>query len=109
MRGTFNLFWGVDASGKYTFYDPDIDKLQSAARNEIDSDKRYALLNQLNLLLMGRVYQIEMPVFRNAVAWQPWLKGVYGAYSFGQSLSSEGMYWVCWVDQDLKQSMASKR
>ena len=63
------------------------------------------LQKEIGIYVASKVWSLPFPRPYQYVAWWPWLKGYYGELAAGQTMTFEGLYPHCWVDQDLKKSM----
>ena len=86
------------------FSDPEMDRLNEAAKQEIDGDKRNALNREAAVFMIRHVINIPLAVNVAANYWWPWVKNYWGEFSAGDG-EFITLLAHAWIDQDLKKKM----
>ncbi len=88
-----------------TSKDEYIDAEMAKIMSEIDASKRNAMIKELGVYILGRVYSIPMNSKLMANYWWPWIKNYYGEVSIGDVADFEVPLSMSWIDQAMKSEM----
>jgi peptide/nickel transport system substrate-binding protein len=78
------------------------DELLTAAEREFDEEKRMALLEEANLILIENALTVAIPHPLKFTFWWPWVKNYYGEACY---MVHDGLFDLMWLDQGMKESM----
>jgi peptide/nickel transport system substrate-binding protein len=84
--------------------DPAFDKKMDLADQEVDEEKRKAMLREMTREILDKAPHIWMPTAKGHTAWWPWVKNYNGEHTAG-AVRPGPIYARIWVDQDLKKKM----
>ena len=101
----FSYWWGVDAKGVPAYTDPVGDEWLKKCSEAAYPDPGYKVQKDTAIYFASKVFNFGMPRPKQFIRWWPWLKGYYGELAAGQTMTFEGIYSHCWVDQTLKTKM----
>lgn len=91
------------------FSDPEFDAAYVAAAEEIDDDKRVAMLKELNRrIIEDDVPHVWLPTPAVYTAWWPWVKNYHGELAIGAQRQNS-IYARVWIDEALKREMGYAR
>ncbi|MFT0141118.1 ABC transporter substrate-binding protein [Alcanivoracaceae bacterium MT1] len=97
---TWNASW---------YSNEEFDRKIDAAIKEPDTEKRNAMLKELNnFIIEEAVPHVWLPTEMGYSAWWPWVKNYYGEQRIG-AVKPNAIYSRIWIDQKMKESMGKAR